>query len=85
LAFWKSDSQGKACNNGVSQQAAHIGMREVVNGPLEICTKKALHATMNPSKWKGERLWIVALHGDFQQQEDKFAALEREIIAEVKF
>jgi hypothetical protein len=58
---------------------------ETVAGPLSIFTKAALHATIDPTKYAGERLWIVALRGELQFQDDKVAALEREIIVEVKW
>jgi hypothetical protein len=38
---------------------------------------------MQPEKWQGERLWVVALYGEVEQQDDKFGALRREIIGEI--
>lgn len=35
-----------------------------------------------PPKWKGERLWVVALIGEVQEDGDKLGALCREIIGE---
>jgi hypothetical protein len=58
------------------------GTVEKVEGPLELCSTKALHATLIPPKWKGERLWVVALHGEIAGDEEKYGALEREIIGE---
>jgi hypothetical protein len=59
-------------------------MIEEEKGPLVACQAGALHATMNPSKWKGERLWVVALYPPIETvDEDKFASLKREIIAEI--
>ena len=84
LAFWKSDKKGLPSNGGLAPLPAYVGKIEEISGPLEICTKHALHATMDPGKWKGERLWVVALFGEVQQQNDKFGALKREIIAEIK-
>jgi hypothetical protein len=55
-----------------------------IEGPLQLCGPGALHATMNPDKWKGDRLWLVALHGEVQFQDDKVGALKREILAEVE-
>ncbi len=83
LAFWKSDSDGLPANGGSSSTPASPGLIEKLPGRLNIC-HKGFHATTEPSKWRGERLWLVALHGPTQQQEDKFAGLEREIICEVK-
>ena len=82
LAFWKSDKSGRACNGGHHSSPVHPGLIEKIAGPLEVCTKRALHATELPPKWKGERTWIVALHGKVQKDEDKYGALEREILGE---
>ena len=62
-----------------------VGTVEKVSGPLQICTPRALHGTVLPPKWKGDRLWVVALIGEVQNDSegDKYAALEREIIGEV--
>ena len=49
-----------------------------------MCSKNALHATELPLKWHGDRIWVVALLGEVQQSEDKYGALEREIIGECK-
>jgi hypothetical protein len=54
-----------------------------VEGPLNLCAPGTLHATYIPSKWKGERLWLVAMIGEVVEQEDKLGALQREIIAEI--
>ena len=84
IAFWKSDKDGLPINGGDRSQTATAGLLQEVPGPLRICTDHALHATMKPEKWKGERLWIVALYGEVMWQEDKVAALRREIIGEVE-
>ena len=41
-----------------------------------------LHATMLPGKWRGERLWIVAMHGEVIGDDEKFGCLKREIVGE---
>ena len=82
IAFWRSDGDGCACNGGISKGPVRPGLVEEIEGPLEICTRRALHATELPPKWKGERVWCVALFGEFQQEDDKFGALKREIIGE---
>src|SRR5882724_3895148 len=82
IAFWWSDETGYACNGGNRTVQAVPGAIEKISGPLKICTPQALHATELPPKWKGQRIWCVALLGELQQQDDKFAALEREIIGE---
>jgi hypothetical protein len=80
IAFWRSDAKGKACNGG-RNQPVEPGHVETVSGPLKICSN-ALHATLIPPRWKGERWWIVALIGEIQESDDKLAALQREIIGE---
>ena len=83
LAFWRSDKNGKPCNNGTGPSRS-VGMVEEEKGPLIPCRKGALHATMQPEKWKGERLWVVALYPPVEKvDDDKFASLKREIIAEI--
>ena len=82
IAFWKSDKHGRACNGGGFEKSVKPGTVQVISGPLEVCTRRALHATMLPPRWKGDRLWIVALIGEFQRKEDKYGALTREIIGE---
>jgi len=42
-----------------------------------------LHATALLPKWKGDRIWVVALHGEVVGDDEKLGALEREIIGEV--
>jgi len=49
---------------------------------LKSCTNRALHATLIPPKWEGDRLWVVALIGETVGDDVKYAALEREIIGE---
>jgi hypothetical protein len=83
LAFWKSDENGSPANGG-SGTIARDGLIEKIEGPLEICTRRALHATTDPPKHKGERLWLVAMRGELQFSDDKVGALEREIICELK-
>ena len=40
------------------------------------------HATLIPPKWKGERVWLVALIGEIAGDDEKYWALEREILGE---
>lgn len=86
IAYWRSDRNGLPCNGGDPGGiggAAYVGERRVCRGPLVACTKQALHATMRPPRWNGSRLWLVALYGEVAGDAEKFAALERHIIAEV--
>jgi hypothetical protein len=83
LAFWKSDDSGRPSNGG-SGTVASNGLVEKIDGPLKICTRRALHATTDPTKYYGDRVWLVDMRGELQFQDDKVGALEREIICELK-
>ena len=82
VAFWRSDKHGKPSNGGNGAPVG-VGSVQEIAGPLVLCGPRALHATMNPDKWRGERVWIVALHGEVIHQDDKCGALKREILGEV--
>lgn len=56
---------------------------ETIDGPLKICTKNALHGTLLPTQWKGERWWIVALYHPVEIQDDKIGSLKREFLADL--
>ena len=47
-----------------------------------MCSLHALHATTDPPRWQGDRVWIVALFGEVQRAGDKLGALHREILGE---
>nr|MBA3670388.1 hypothetical protein [Sphingomonas sp.] len=81
IAFWRSGKNGKPCNGGKGS-GVKPGDLQTVLGPLSMCGPGALHATLIPPKWKGERWWIVALTGEIVGDEEKFGALSREIIGE---
>ena len=83
VAFWRASPTGSPANGGRDQKARAIGDVETVYGPLEICSVRALHGTLAPWKWAGERLFVVALYGEVVEQEDKLGALKREILAEI--
>jgi len=83
IAYWKSDAAGRPANGG-SGCAVQAGTVQEITGPLVLCGNGALHATLSPHKWKGERTWIVALFGQVIEDNDKFGALKREILGEVK-
>jgi len=55
---------------------------QTIKGPLRLCGSGALHATAIPPKWRGERVWIVAMKGDVIWDDDKCGALCREILGE---
>ena len=58
---------------------------ETFQGPLDLCTKNALHGTLLPEEWKGDRMWIVALYPPYVEQEDTACSLKREIICEALY
>ena len=83
-AFWWSDSKGLPCNGGEKGNVAQPGLVEQTQGPLILCENGTLHATINPSKWKGDRLWLVEIIGDYIQDADKIGCLQRRIVKEIK-
>ena len=82
LAYWRSDENGRPANGGRGLIAKAGDVHET-HGPLRCCAPGTLHATLLPQKWKGERLWLVAMIGETVTQEDKIGALKREIIADL--
>ena len=82
VAIWRSDASGKPVNGG-SGIVATIGAVHEVPGPLSPCSPHALHATLQPEKWKGERWWVVALAPPVVDQNDKLASLKRLVLAEL--
>ena len=83
IGYWCSDSHGRPANGGTSDGwFAKPGLIQEVEGPLEICTR-GLHITSDPLRWRGSRVWICALHGEVQNEDDKSASLKREIVGEV--
>jgi hypothetical protein len=84
IAYWNSDAWGRSANNGNTEiEPARAGVVHTCKGPLQLCGPGALHATMTPHKWRGTRVWVVALHGEVKSQDDKVGALKREILGEV--
>ena len=81
IAFWRSGDDGRACNGGSNNPVAP-GVVETSPGPLSLCERGTLHATLIPPKWKGSRWWIVALIGEVVGDDEKYGALTREIIGE---
>ena len=83
LAFWRSDEKGNPTNGGSKIDAAEPGIIHKSEGPLNLCSPGTLHATMDPEKWKGQRVWVVALYGECTSDGEKYGALHREIIGEI--
>ena len=82
IAFWRSSDKGLPTNGGEKIEAAAPGVVHTSPGPLSLCAKGTLHATLIPPKWKGKRYWIVALHGEVIGDEEKYGCLKREILGE---
>ena len=82
IAFWRSSKNGLPSNGGGKIEAAAPGVVHTSPGPLQLCNRGTLHATLIPPKWNGERYWIVALHGEVIGDDEKFGCLKREIIGE---
>jgi hypothetical protein len=82
LAYWRSSATGAAANGGTNTPV-RPGTVERERGPLrDECGAGQLHATLMPAKWKGDRWWIVALLGEVRGNDEKYWALEREVIGE---
>ena len=82
IAYWRSLSSGQPSNGGGLIEPAAPGVVHIAPGPLNLCNAGTLHATLLPPKWKGERWWIVALHGEVVGDEEKYGCLKREILGE---
>jgi hypothetical protein len=82
IAFWRSSEKGLPSNGGGKLAPAAPGVIHTAPGPLSLCDRGTLHATLIPPKWKGERYWIVALHGEVIGDEEKYGCLKREILGE---
>jgi hypothetical protein len=61
----------------------HVGQVQKIQGPLVLCGSRALHATFNPQKWGGKRIWLVAMHHPILEDENKIGSLHRTILADV--
>ena len=86
IGYWNSDSWGRPCNGGSQESSVYPGQIQDLsqNGSnFEICQPGCFHATEAPHKWKGNRVWMVALYAPFQTREDKRASQKREIIGEI--
>ena len=85
IAYWCSDEHGRPTNHRcVDFPEASPGFVFEVEGQLNPCSERALHATFEPHRWKGCRIWVVALWGEVKEEDRKLCALKREIIDEIK-
>ena len=83
VCFWRCNNDNRPANGGDFGTLASEGLTETITGPLKICTSQGLHGTLNPKKWKGEKLWIVALQHPVQSDDDKFASLTRVFVKDL--
>lgn len=83
-AFYKSSTDGSPANGGGGTIATPGALHEI-DGPLRICTKNALHATLDINSWKGSKLWLVKMYEpvEYQPNGAKVASLKREIVREL--
>ena len=82
VVFWRSKMNGSPANGG-SGMVAKVGLEQEIPGPLRMCSAGALHGTLSPESWKGERWWVVALHHPVERQSDKMGSLKRTILADL--
>ena len=83
IAFWCSDAFGRPSNGGsLTIERAAPGVIHRGKGDA-LCEAGTLHATHQPHRWAGVRVWIVACREIVGEQSDKLGCREREIIGEV--
>jgi hypothetical protein len=84
VGVWRSDRDGFSANGGARKgEPARPGLVQEVEGPLRICTANALHISLNPPEWKGERWWVAALIGPVQSEGLKYGGLKRVLVEEL--
>lgn len=83
LAFWKSKNDGTPSNGGRGDKRKAGTTEEELGELSPYCGDGQMHATLTPLKWKGSKLWVVALYPPFKIQEDKAWSKKREIICEI--
>ena len=82
VAFWRSTMDGRPANGGTGL-ARSVGVIDFTSGTLNLCGKTALHATLKPSVWKGERWWIVRLSSPVIGDDSKLGSQRREILKDL--
>jgi len=88
VTYWCSDQWGGPANHDVGGHGAEWRARpyridELDAASLDVCTASALHGTDAPHRWRGVRVWVVALFRAIAD-DGKYAATKRQIIGEVK-
>jgi hypothetical protein len=80
--LWRSDAEGHPCNSGRGDPV-HVGLiQELPREQLVQICQSGFHASSNPEKWSGPRLWIVRVEGDVQTDGEKVCGRKRTILAE---
>jgi len=82
FCYWCSDAWGFPSNGGTCMNRARPSLEQSEPGPLTLCERGTLHATREPHRWKGVRVWVVALLGDVVEQDHKLGALKRVFVGE---
>jgi hypothetical protein len=85
IAYVCTDRHGRPANGGPRTREWQVrsGLVQKVKGPLSLCGPNALHGTMLPHRWSGERVWVAGFLGVVESSEDKIGSLHREIVGEI--
>ncbi len=89
IAYYNTDAHGRPANlppdvSGVGWEVKVGLVQKLPPGPLKLCSERALHATLKPHMWKGNRVWLVGLLGEVREDGgNKFGSLHRENIGEI--
>ena len=86
IAYWNSDQHGRPCNGGRCADGwrARVGLVQRIDAEVAApCGPGALHATHEPHRWSGCRVWVVALSGSVVVHTGKLGATVREFLGEV--
>jgi hypothetical protein len=59
-----------------------VGESQSIGGVLSLC-RNAFHGALDPTKWRGDRWWVVALHEPVVADDQKMGSLRRTIIADL--
>ena len=80
-AFCNSGIDGLPINGGNLDTVCYEGAIHTVDGPMEICTETALHATFNPLRWKYEAIWLCKMYYPLiYSDHSKICSQKREIV-----
>ncbi len=83
IVYWNSDTWGRPANGG-SGGSVYAGLVQEIPGIRPVlCGPGAFHATKEPHRWAGTRVWVVAMWGVVVWDGDKCGSLKREILGEI--